>query len=423
MPSAITLTFTDETGRTREIKVGARYFTIGRNPENNLTISDANLSRQHALIECFDNFAQITDCGSQNGTAVNGVTIAGAIELRDGDIITLGGSVDLTVGVRTIIATQSIPASSVVSQNAPAVAISASQSSASSSARWWLSVPFLAAMGGAILVLSLVTIVLIVALSNHRGDKGKKRGVRIDVAQIEETPDDQTAITPSIEETVPPTNENPTTNAQDSLNPTPVARNAEAEQIEDAAIEVMRRISTDPKDYSFPEKALHDIAQKIETYRASASQLRDALATLQRGGAPLAAAARREGISQPYFVFYAALAQTDGGRNAAARDPVATAQAMLPDLIALRVLFGDDADSSLLVIAAYPEGPGSKKSHPLLARLPRLTDKPSQRNVWYLAERRGMSDQAYDLVIRFLALGIIAQNPKRYGVTAEPLAF
>ncbi|MEJ7712178.1 MAG: hypothetical protein WKF84_20530 [Pyrinomonadaceae bacterium] len=120
---------------------------------------------------------------------------------------------------------------------------------------------------------------------------------------------------------------------------------------------------------------------------------------------------------------YAALAETDGGRSG--RDAAATAHAMLPDLVALRATLGDDQDSSLLVVAAYTEGAGTRKSHPLLGRMRKITNKDpvAKRNVWYLHENQGIDEQAYDLVIRFIALGVIAQNPKQFGVNAEPLAF
>lgn len=184
----------------------------------------------------------------------------------------------------------------------------------------------------------------------------------------------------------------------------------------------MHRVSTDPKDYSFSEKATRDIAQKVETYRASPAAVREALVSLQRGGAALTSTARSAGIAQPYFVFYAALAITDGGRSG--RDPVTTIQSALPDLIALRTHFGDDAESTLLVIAAYPEGPGTKKSHPLLRRLTQIANSPvAQRNVWYVHDKGGIDAEAYDLVLRFIALGVIAQNPKQFGVNAEPLSF
>jgi hypothetical protein len=45
------------------------------------------------------------------------------------------------------------------------------------------------------------------------------------------------------------------------------------------------------------------------------------------------------------------------------------------------------------------------------------------RNVWFLHENQKLSPQAYDLVLRFLSIGAIAQNPRRYGIEAEPLIF
>ena len=64
------------------------------------------------------------------------------------------------------------------------------------------------------------------------------------------------------------------------------------------------------------------------------------------------------------------------------------------------------------------------ESHPLLARLRRLANNPvKERNVWFLHERGGIDAASYDLVIRFLALGVIAQNPRQYGVSTEPLTF
>jgi hypothetical protein len=279
-----------------------------------------------------------------------------------------------------------------------------------------------AVIAGVIFVL-LMAMIVVMMLPSGGGKKGPGPK-RTPVAEVNEN----IALIP--DSTPLPTQENTTTTISSSEpnigpNPTPggqpIASNVSLDKIEGAAVQVMGRITTDSKNYTFQEKALRDIAQKIESYRASSATVASALASLRRGGPALAASARHEGISQPYLILYAGLAQSDGGRSG--RDPLATAQSMLPDLISLRALFGDDADSSLLVIAAYPEGPGSKKSHPLIARLPRVTDKPSQRNVWYLYERHAISDSAYDLVIRFLALGIIAQNPKQYGVQAEPLAF
>lgn len=429
-----TLTYTDATGHTRSVIVSARYFSIGRNPENNLQIDNSSLSRQHALVECFDDFLQITDCGSQNGTAVNGAPVMGAVELRDGDVITLGEVLDLKVGVRAA----AVPISTAAAQSHAAFLLAASSSSDISGAHeaakplashnqprpaWWMSVPVLAATAAAVFVM-LAAVVLLVVSRDNRRSPGERRGAQ---QENRKKPEDPAKIIGVLESQTPSARENlatldiASTPTRSSGTITLPSDSAALVQVERSAEQVMRRISTDSKDYSFSEKAVRDIAQKIDSYRASSAPVREALISLRKGGPSIAAAARNEGIT-PYFVLYAALAQTDGGR--AGRDALTTAQAMLPELIALRTTLGHTPDSSLLVIAAYPEGIGTKKSHPLLGRMRgRIEDPITQRNVWYLHEHGGINAEAYDLVIRFLALGVIAQNPKQFGVNAEPLAF
>ena len=48
-----------------------------------------------------------------------------------------------------------------------------------------------------------------------------------------------------------------------------------------------------------------------------------------------------------------------------------------------------------------------------------LTD----RNVWYLREHGSLDDAAYNFVVNFLALGVIAENPRRFNVAASPIAY
>jgi hypothetical protein len=50
-----------------------------------------------------------------------------------------------------------------------------------------------------------------------------------------------------------------------------------------------------------------------------------------------------------------------------------------------------------------------------------MEDTSIARSVWFLREKNGITPEAYDLVIRFLAVGIISQDPHSYGVDADPL--
>jgi hypothetical protein len=99
---------------------------------------------------------------------------------------------------------------------------------------------------------------------------------------------------------------------------------------------------------------------------------------------------------------------------------------MMPVLARLRVTFGTElANDSLLIIAAYDQGPGGV-THPLQATIFELAKRQPEspatiRTVWYLRDHQKLSAEAYSLVVRFIAIGVIAQAPRKFGVDADPL--
>jgi predicted component of type VI protein secretion system len=70
--------------------------TLGRDPGNEITIGDPQVSRQHARITRQGGLTVIEDAGSTNGTFVNGLRLAGPHTLTDGDVISLGDAVTLS---------------------------------------------------------------------------------------------------------------------------------------------------------------------------------------------------------------------------------------------------------------------------------------------------------------------------------------
>ncbi|MEE8389191.1 MAG: FHA domain-containing protein [Anaerolineae bacterium] len=70
--------------------------TLGREPHNKITISDPQVSRQHARIMRQGDLMVIEDAGSTNGTFVNGMRLTGPHALANGDVIGLGDAVTLT---------------------------------------------------------------------------------------------------------------------------------------------------------------------------------------------------------------------------------------------------------------------------------------------------------------------------------------
>jgi adenylate cyclase len=66
------------------------FTLIGRSHDSTLRLTDASISRQHAMIRREGEHWWITDLGSANGSYVNDVAITVARALRDGDRIQLG---------------------------------------------------------------------------------------------------------------------------------------------------------------------------------------------------------------------------------------------------------------------------------------------------------------------------------------------
>jgi pSer/pThr/pTyr-binding forkhead associated (FHA) protein len=71
--------------------------TIGRDPSNDVVLTDGGVSRQHAAITYVNGVHTIRDLDAANGVLVNGKAIRSQ-RLRPGDEITIGGSV-LAFGV------------------------------------------------------------------------------------------------------------------------------------------------------------------------------------------------------------------------------------------------------------------------------------------------------------------------------------
>lgn len=65
-------------------------FLMGRSNDADLTIPSQRVSRKHTEIFWKDNAPWIRDCGSQNGTKVNGKRIKGDVALQDNDELEIG---------------------------------------------------------------------------------------------------------------------------------------------------------------------------------------------------------------------------------------------------------------------------------------------------------------------------------------------
>jgi phosphoserine phosphatase RsbU/P len=79
------------------VELDHERITLGRSADCTFKITDNFLSRKHAELVSREGIWYLRDCGSANGTYVNGVRIAGEAEVRAGDCIRLGDS-ELRIG-------------------------------------------------------------------------------------------------------------------------------------------------------------------------------------------------------------------------------------------------------------------------------------------------------------------------------------
>lgn len=411
------LVYEDVDYTTHEVDVTTSRFSIGRHVDNDLVLDDSNLSRRHALIEDFDGTYFLSDCGSQNGTTLNGRSVSGPTQIKDGDKIVLGDSLEFRVEfVKPQEEQKSRPKSvsikaSTASHRNQASTVAVQQSSG-------LPIQTIQILIG-VAAVSVVLIIgaVVIFLVGFGGGKGNTNNQNINIENdngevvVENSP---SPSSPSSSPTTPQTNGNNTTPLP---TPDPKLNNFEA-----AAKQFMLKLNPhDKRPYAFPsEKIVSAISAKADSYRGS-TQLASALKNLQSNSASLTEKAKGNGM-QPGLLIFTALALTDGGKNG---DPVAKAQSIFDTLLSAQQTLGEeDVDSSLIVIAGYTYGPGTKKSHPLLDPLRRLPKNTlSDRNVWFLYEHGGIKEEAYNLVITAIALGAISQNPQLFNVNAPQLTF
>jgi len=74
--------------------IGRSAVTLGRGSTCQIRLSDSAVSREHCRVSArADTGHVIEDCGSTNGTIVNGRRIEGPVELRYGDRVSIGSTI------------------------------------------------------------------------------------------------------------------------------------------------------------------------------------------------------------------------------------------------------------------------------------------------------------------------------------------
>jgi predicted component of type VI protein secretion system len=419
MARRLTLTLPPSIG-SGEVEVDSKRFSIGRTPENDLFVDDSSLSRRHALIENYDGVFTLSDCGSSNGTLINGRSFAGAAELHDRDVLTFGGVGDILVSLHDDSQNHYSPAHSTpistgggVYQQYSAPASPPGRGSAPvpvAGAPSWLNPPVIA-ISAAVMILLVAGVALLFT--------GTDRGGKTGVIKRTPTPVESNGVNQSENTSTPIDTPAPTNSVEAEPNNPERPESESLPYIEATAAKVLSGISRDTRPV-LTEKKLRDIEAQIQRFRNSPATLRESLQAMKRDIAAVSATARSNGL-KPALAVYATLAHIDkeGGRG----DPAQVANQICPALNRMKRIFGDElASDSLLSIAGLEEGAALQGR--ITRQASRVSDSPTTiRSIWYLHEQRLISDVTFNFVLRFIAIGVIAQNPQKFGISADPLIF
>ena len=90
MTSQFKVLVTDDVGYDKTYTFSYGRVSVGRSDANDIRMSERNVSRQHAAFEFESDGAWVEDLGSYNGLFINGERKSDRVELRSGDVVTVG---------------------------------------------------------------------------------------------------------------------------------------------------------------------------------------------------------------------------------------------------------------------------------------------------------------------------------------------
>lgn len=449
------LKYKDENGSPKRVLVEGEKFTVGRTPDNDLSIPIANLSRRHVQIERFADIFILSDVGSSNGTTLDETEVKEPTALKNGSKLNLGGGVEIEVEMISDDPAANSSAGSGLdsavenpedkaADSAQAASVSAAQSA--SAASGGSSIPFgffiLAPLLGFFL-LAIVGVVIFVSrkddsiagkregdftYTSQKSDSGESDSDVSDNRNSNKDENDESDATPSPSATAassPGSNNSPiTSTSPDQIEITSTPKTAsDTDKIDRASVAFLRRIAAnDPKAF-LTGKQIAAVSGKVNQFKNS-SALAENFKNAKRNSAQIEELARSKSL-RPQFVATAALAQL-GNKTG---DVVKTAQGMIEVLSNLRASLGNElADDNLLIIAAYDQGAANQNLAMrdtvagLTNKFPNVSSR-TVRTIWFLQENGKLSPEQYDFALKFLAIGIIAQNPKDFSVQSEAVVF
>jgi len=420
----LTITYTDENSERQTVSIDGDQFVIGRHSECDLSVPDSRLSRRHLKIERFADVFVASDLGSSNGSMLNGAPLDEPKAIADGDVLDLGG-LEFLVTDEAAADKEADADESGQEAAAPAPAVTAASAPASRSpfASFFILGPLLAL--GLLLILGFGIVIYSVIGGKEERRAGSDFPTPYDDIYDDATPEPS----PESSSSGAPSPEASSNGSGGELIPTPdtpatdPSKLDEEEKLRVLVVTFMRSIAMSDPNPVITSDPLSLIKNKISQYRGSTAlgaNLEDAL----RSSAQIEALAKSKSM-RPAFVATAALAKLGGTRGSV----VATANEMIGPLSELRIQIGDGfANECVVIIAAYDQGVAGRTlamrdTMMKLATENQETTSRKVRTIWYLRDKGKLSDAEFELALRFLAIGTIAQNPQMFGINAQPLRF
>jgi len=419
--SELWINWRDENGAGGRVRMDGSPFIIGRVAGADLVIPNSKLSREHVSIERSGDGFLISDRGSSNGTEFNLAPLIVPTEIMDGDRAVLGGGAALKfeIGWDESVVEEAedayeseIVQEAAVTVDAPPAAVALEANTGDGGVPMWLLV------GGPVaLVLFLIVGIGLIFLFGG-GNSKQVSGINIRTSR---TPDDgpteektPTSKTPS---GTPSGSPGPSNENIPVPSPTSSGENAKVEQ--NAAKFLRLAAQNDPNAFITADQA-QKVSTRVKQF-INSQALAANIESARKSSAAIKSLATSKNLT-PQFLATAALAKLGNTKG----DVLQTAQAVATVLEKLRTPIGCELyDDCLMMIAAYDQGEKGDfmRLRNTLQELATKFPESSRviRSIWFLQKQGKITDSEFDFALRFLAIGTITQNPKDFGVTAEPL--
>jgi len=435
------LKFKDENGKDRRVQVDSVSFSVGRHTTSDLSIPNGKLSREHIRIDQHGDDYLVVDSGSSNGTTLNGRPLTSQLALSNGDVLNLGGGVDVEIELISEDAADASEAVAVTADEAPpelfegadsgaasvSVAATPSGTAASSSAEGPGGIPtsvfYIAPVLGVIILVMLCGVVYLAS----SGDTKKPDNEDISYTPVDrDTPpknrDDPPGNGKSGKTSNDPTPSNSGNTSLDPGDPPPSPSNSDPIEVkcEQAGAKFLREIAINDSRAFLTSDQASAISSKVKQISTSSS-LADNINSARRNSSQIKALAASKNM-KPQFLAVAALAKLGNSRG----DALQAAKDIADTLAKLGTQIGGElANETVLIIAAYDQGAKGDfmKMRNMLQDVTTKAPESAReiRTIWYLHKNGKIDDGEYNFALQFLAMGVITQNPKDFGVNAEAL--